>query len=76
MLLIKVDLIIEEQNCKKDVFRFCDTSYIEIILALSIKVVALYICVSIVQTEVLSLKDFFLESGICLKLAMFLPSNK
>lgn len=43
LLLAKIDLIAKKYNCKKNTFRACDTSRVEIILALLTKVVALYI---------------------------------
>lgn len=43
LLLIKVDPIIEKQNCKKNTFRTNDIGVVKIVFALLIKVVILYI---------------------------------
>lgn len=43
LLLAKIDLVIEKQGCKKDVFRICKTNYIKTIFILLTDIVALYI---------------------------------
>lgn len=43
LLLAKIDLIVEQQSCKKNMFRVCDTGYIKMIFALPPEVIALYI---------------------------------
>ena len=43
MLLIKLNIILEIKNYKKNKFKICDISDYKIVIALLIKVVAFYI---------------------------------
>ena len=43
LLLVKVNPVLKKQNCKKDVLIACNSSYIQIVFILLIKVVAFYI---------------------------------
>ena len=43
LLLAKVDLIAEKQDCKRDAFKACSTSHIKMIFALLAEVVVFYI---------------------------------
>lgn len=74
LLPVKVNLILEQQGCKKDVLVTYDISYIEIILALLTEVVALYMQASIIQVGLLGLKRSIL--GCKIYVIMFLAFNK
>ena len=56
LLPAEIDLILKEQDCKKDVLGACGIGYIKMVFALSTEVIALYIEATIVQVEVLGLK--------------------
>lgn len=43
LLTSKIDSIIDKQSCKKNALKACGIGYIEIIFALLIKIIALYI---------------------------------
>lgn len=61
LLEANFDSIIEEQNCKKDLFMTCDTSHMKIILGLLTKIMMLYIKVLKVQVEIFDLKRVILQ---------------
>lgn len=74
LLLAEVDLILEEQSCKKNALKTYNTSYIKMIFVLLAEVVALYIGAIIEQVRVLDLKNLTLGCEICF--AMFFALNK
>lgn len=70
----KVDFVLEEQDCEKNVFTAYDIGCVKIIFLLSIKVVTLHMQAFIVQIEVRNLKSSILKSKICF--IIFLALNK
>lgn len=74
LLPTKVDFILEERDCKKNVLRAYSISCVEMIFALLAEIVVLHIGATIVQIRVLGLKSSILGGGICF--AMFLTHNK
>lgn len=56
LLSIKVDLILKEQDYKKNILVVCSTSYIKTIFALSAKILVLYIQAFIIEVSVFSLE--------------------
>lgn len=74
LLPIEVYLVTEEQSCKKDMLKAYGTNRIEIILALSTKIITPYMQGLIVQIGIRDLKRSIPEDGVCL--AMFLALKK
>lgn len=76
MLPAKIDPISEERDRKKDAFRAHSLSRVKIILALLIKEVTLYVQALIVYVGVFGLEKAIAGYRICLKLVIFLASDK
>lgn len=76
LLLVEVNLILEKQGCKKDTFIAYATGCVKRILALLIKIIALYMQALIIQVEVFGLKEMVVKRSAYLKLAIFLVFNK
>lgn len=76
LLLVEVDSISEKQGRKRDALETRGIAHIEMVLALSIEVVPLYIRASIVQVGISGLQWLVLSYRVCLKLTMLLASNK
>lgn len=73
LLLAEVNLISEKQGRKKNTLGAHGTGHVEIVLILSIKVIALYIRATIIQVKVPGLKSPIPGFGVCF--AMFLALN-
>ena len=74
LLSAEVNLILEEQNCKRDALVACGIGCIEIIFTMLTKVVTFYIQAFIIQVGLTGLKVFLLRGGVCL--AKFLVFDK
>ena len=74
LLLTEINPVAEKQSRKRYALRICGTGRIQIILALPIEVVALYVGTSIIQDGIPGLDGSIPGGGICL--AIFLTLNK
>ena len=74
LLPMEVDPIPEQKSRKENALMICGTGHVEMILALSTKIVALHVQASIIQVRVMGLKGFLLGGRICW--AMFLAFYK
>lgn len=74
LLLAKIDLILEEQDEKKDTLRARSTDYVKIVFILLTKVVTLYMKAIILQVGISGLKTPILECKVCFPI--FIPLNK
>lgn len=74
LLLAEVNSISKKQNCEKNALIVYNFGYVKMILILLTKIVILYRQAFITLIEVLNLKNFILESKVCL--LMFLAFNK
>ena len=76
LLLVKINPVLEKQSCKNDAFVVRTFGRVKIILTLLIKVIVLYMRVSMIKVGVLHLEEAIARYNSCLKLAMFLAFNK
>lgn len=74
LLLIEVNSILEEKDRKRYILGVCNISRIKMVLALSIKIVAPHVIVTIVPISILCLESPILEGRIYF--TMFLAFKK
>ena len=74
LLLVKIDPVAKKRRCKKHAFRIHGTERVKMILALSTKIVALYMCTLVVEVGILGLESSIPKGEICL--AMLLALDK
>ena len=74
LLPAEVNPVLEEQSRKGDMFVTCGSGYVEMILTLTTKIIALHVRAPIVKIGVPGLEGSILGDGVCL--AMFLALDK
>lgn len=76
ILLAKVDLIVKEQDCKKNTFMASDNNYIKIISIMLGKIKALYTQAFLIFIEISGFERIIVGIGTYLEPTLFLIFNK